>query len=63
MEYNLIYFKGSVIEVQPPSPYVFEVVECDPNVKGNFAQGVTKPAVLDVVPPSLFQDSLNKDQD
>ena len=47
MECNLIYFKGNVIEVQPPSPYVFEIVECDPNVKGNSAQGITKPAVLE----------------
>ena len=47
MECNLIFFKGEVIEVQAPSPYVYEVVETEPNVKGNTAQGYTKPAVLD----------------
>merc|ERR1712087_651579 len=47
MECNLIYFKGQVIEVQVPSPYVYEIVETEPNVKGNTAQGYTKPATLD----------------
>ena len=47
MECQLIVFKGEVIEVNPPSPYVYEIVETEPNVKGNSAQGVTKPAVLD----------------
>jgi elongation factor P len=47
MEVDLIYFKDEVIEVRVPSPYVFEVVETEPNVKGNTSQGYTKPAVLD----------------
>lgn len=46
MECNVVYFKGDVIECVPPSPYVFEVVETEPNVKGNTAQGHTKPATL-----------------
>ena len=46
MEVDLIYFKGNVIEVRVPSPYVYEVVETEPSVKGNTAQGHTKPAVL-----------------
>lgn len=46
MQCDLIYFKGDVIEVRAPSPYVFEVVETEPNVKGNTSQGYTKPAVL-----------------
>ncbi|KAL7539099.1 hypothetical protein ACHAXR_010868, partial [Thalassiosira sp. AJA248-18] len=46
MEVNLIYFKGEVIEVQVPNPFVYEIVETEPNVKGNTAQGYTKPAVL-----------------
>ncbi|KAL3777765.1 hypothetical protein ACHAWO_004844 [Cyclotella atomus] len=46
MELDLIYFKGEVIEVRVPSPYVYEVVETEPNMKGNTAQGYTKPAVL-----------------
>jgi elongation factor P len=46
MECVLIYFKDEVIEVRAPTPYVFEVVETEPNVKGNTSQGYTKPAVL-----------------
>mmetsp|Transcript_5099 Transcript_5099/g.11234 ORF Transcript_5099/g.11234 Transcript_5099/m.11234 type:complete len:228 (-) Transcript_5099:81-764(-) len=46
MQCDLIFFKGEVIEVRVPSPYVFEVVETEPNVKGNTAQGYTKPAKL-----------------
>jgi elongation factor P len=45
-EVTLIYFKGKIIEVQVPSPAVYEVVETEPNVKGNTAQGHTKPATL-----------------
>ena len=47
MECDLVFFKGEVIEVLVPSPYVYEVVETEPNVKGNTSQGYTKPAVLD----------------
>ena len=47
MECDLVFFKGEVIEVKAPTPYVYEVVETEPNVKGNTAQGYTKPAVLD----------------
>lgn len=46
-EVTLVSFKGSVIEVVVPSPYVYEVIETEPNVKGNTAQGYTKPATLD----------------
>lgn len=65
MELNLVYFKGEVIEVQVPSPYVYEIVETEPNVKGNTAQGYTKPAVLDCgatinVPGFIEQGSMIK---
>jgi elongation factor P len=47
-EVNLVSFKGNVIEVIPPSPAVFTVVETEPSFKGNTqAQGYTKPAKLD----------------
>jgi elongation factor P len=46
-EVTLIEFKDKIIEVVVPSPGVFEIVETEPNVKGNTAQGYTKPAVLD----------------
>lgn len=45
-EVNLVFFKGSVIEVVVPSTDVFQIVETEPNVKGNTAQGYTKPATL-----------------
>eukprot|EP00560_Eucampia_antarctica_P005769 CAMPEP_0197836570 /NCGR_PEP_ID=MMETSP1437-20131217/29366_1 /TAXON_ID=49252 ORGANISM="Eucampia antarctica, Strain CCMP1452" /NCGR_SAMPLE_ID=MMETSP1437 /ASSEMBLY_ACC=CAM_ASM_001096 /LENGTH=197 /DNA_ID=CAMNT_0043442845 /DNA_START=143 /DNA_END=736 /DNA_ORIENTATION=- len=47
MECTLITFNGGVIEVVTPSPHVYEIAETEPNVKGNTAQGHTKPAVLD----------------
>ena len=43
---SLVFFKGSVIEVVVPSTDVFQIVETEPNVKGNTAQGYTKPAKL-----------------
>mmetsp|Transcript_29726 Transcript_29726/g.43948 ORF Transcript_29726/g.43948 Transcript_29726/m.43948 type:complete len:221 (-) Transcript_29726:727-1389(-) len=46
MELNLIYFKGNVIEVQVPNSFVYEIVETEPTMKGNTAQGYTKPATL-----------------
>mmetsp|Transcript_13632 Transcript_13632/g.29665 ORF Transcript_13632/g.29665 Transcript_13632/m.29665 type:complete len:223 (+) Transcript_13632:99-767(+) len=47
MECDLIYFKGNVIEVKPPTPFIFEIVETEPSIKGNTAQGHTKPALLE----------------
>ncbi|KAI2505604.1 Elongation factor P [Fragilaria crotonensis] len=47
MEVNLIYFKDRVIEVAVPSNYIYEIVDTEPNAKGNTAQGHTKPATLD----------------
>lgn len=46
MEVNLVFFKGNVIEVVVPQTQVYEIVETEPNVKGNTAQGHTKPAKL-----------------
>ena len=47
MECQLVMFKGGVIECVTPSPQIYTIVETEPNVKGNTAQGYTKPAVLD----------------
>ena len=44
---SLVIFKGNVIEVVTPSPAIYTVAETEPNMKGNTAQGYTKPAVLD----------------
>ena len=46
MELSLVFFKGNVIEVVVPSTGVYEITETEPNVKGNTAQGYTKPATL-----------------
>jgi len=46
MECDIVYFKGDAIELIPPSPHVYEIVETEPSVKGNTAQGHTKPATL-----------------
>lgn len=46
MEVSLVFFKENVIEVVVPSTGTYEIVETEPNVKGNTAQGYTKPAVL-----------------
>ena len=46
-EVTLVSFKENIIEVVVPSPAVYEVIETEPNVKGNTAQGYTKPATLD----------------
>lgn len=45
-ELTLVSFDDKVIEVVVPSPAVYEIVETEPNVKGNTAQGYTKPATL-----------------
>lgn len=46
MECNLIYFKEKVIEVAVPNTYVYEVIETEPNLKGNSVNAHTKPAVV-----------------
>ena len=47
MTIQLVQFSGKIIDVNLPSTLDFEVVQTDPNVKGNSAQGVTKPATLE----------------
>jgi elongation factor P len=44
---SLIQFKDKVIEVDTPSPCIYTITETEPNIKGNTAQGYSKPAVLD----------------
>ena len=46
MEVNLIFFKEGCIEMQVPNTYTYEIVETEPSIKGNTAQGHTKPAIL-----------------
>jgi elongation factor P len=46
MEINLVFFKDGVIEVVVPQTTTYTIAETEPNVKGNTAQGHTKPATL-----------------
>lgn len=46
-EVSLVIFKDNVIEVQVPKTIVATILETEPSVKGNTAQGHTKPAKLD----------------
>lgn len=52
-------WNGSIISVQPPNFVVLEIAKTDPGVKGDTAQGGTKPATLTtgaVVKVPLFVD-------
>ena len=65
LEVNLVFFKEGVIELVVPQTMEYEIVETEPNVKGNTAQGYTKPAVLScgatvTVPGYLEQGELIK---
>jgi len=46
MECGLVEYEDKVIDVDLPSTCVYTVTQTDPNVKGNTAQGVTKPATV-----------------
>eukprot|EP00638_Chattonella_subsalsa_P007006 CAMPEP_0117758674 /NCGR_PEP_ID=MMETSP0947-20121206/15540_1 /TAXON_ID=44440 /ORGANISM="Chattonella subsalsa, Strain CCMP2191" /LENGTH=189 /DNA_ID=CAMNT_0005578949 /DNA_START=226 /DNA_END=795 /DNA_ORIENTATION=- len=43
---KIIKWNGKVIDVEVPKTLTLEVVETDPGVKGNTAQGGSKPATL-----------------
>jgi elongation factor P len=45
-EVNLVFFNDKVIELVLAQTMVFQIVETEPNAKGNTASGHTKPAVL-----------------
>ena len=65
MECSLVYFKGNVIECVTPSPFVYEVVETEPSIKGNTANAHTKPAILScgatvTIPGFIEQGSMIK---
>ena len=47
INYNILFFKGSPILVEPPLFMVLEIVETVPGVKGDTAQGGSKPAKLE----------------
>lgn len=47
MEVNVVRWNDEVLEVELPNSVTLEVVETDPGVKGDTAQGGTKPAKLE----------------
>ncbi|CAI0423789.1 unnamed protein product [Linum tenue] len=47
MDCNLIFWKGKVIDFDLPITVKLAVVDVDPGLKGDTAQGGTKPATLD----------------
>ena len=46
-EYGIMFFKGKPISVEPPIFMILEVKETLPGVKGDTAQGGSKPATLE----------------
>jgi len=57
MDVQVLVWNGKVISVDIPNAVELEVVETDPGVKGNTAQGGSKPATLEtgaVVQVPLF---------
>ena len=57
MDVQVLMWNGNVISVDLPNTVELEVVETDPGVKGNTAQGGSKPATLEtgaVVQVPLF---------
>ncbi|MFM2430455.1 MAG: hypothetical protein RLZZ511_1668 [Cyanobacteriota bacterium] len=47
MEVNVITWKEKVLEVELPNSVTLEITETDPGLKGDTAQGGTKPATLE----------------
>lgn len=46
LEYNVLFWNGKPLSVEPPNHIEVEITQCDPGVAGNTAQGATKPATL-----------------
>jgi len=44
---TLMFYKGRVIAVEPPTFVELHVASCDPGIQGDRATGGTKPAVLE----------------
>jgi len=57
---RLVSYKGSVFSVEPPTFVDLEVTHTEPGVRGNTAQGTTKPATVETgaeVKVPLFIDT------
>jgi elongation factor P len=56
-EVDVLFWKGRPIDIELPSFIEYTITQCDPGVKGDTAQGATKPATLEsgaVVQVPLF---------
>jgi len=47
MEVDIMYLNGEPFEVQPPNFVELEITKSDPGVRGDTAQGGSKPATLE----------------
>ena len=46
MECRVLVWKGNPISAEPPNFVELEITQCDPGVKGDTAQGGSKPAIV-----------------
>ncbi len=60
---QVLFWNGKVITVGLPNFVVLKIVECEPGIKGDTAQGATKPATLEsgtiVYVPLFINDGEN----
>ncbi|PIQ23718.1 elongation factor P [bacterium (Candidatus Blackallbacteria) CG17_big_fil_post_rev_8_21_14_2_50_48_46] len=63
LEYDMLFFNGSLITIDPPNFIVAEITETDPGLKGDTATGGTKPATIEtgaVIQVPLFVNQGDK---
>ena len=46
MTVNVLFYKGAAVSVDLPNFVELEITYCEPGVRGNTAQGASKPATL-----------------
>lgn len=47
LEYDVLFYNGSVITIEPPNFVFLEVTETDPGVRGDTSSGGSKPATVE----------------
>jgi elongation factor P len=47
LEYDMLFFNGALVTIDPPNFVVVEITETDPGVRGDTATGGTKPATVE----------------
>lgn len=63
LEYDMLFFNGTLIGIDPPNFVVVEITETDPGLRGDTATGGTKPATVEtgaVVQVPLFVNQGDK---